>query len=348
MTNPLPPLPQEDQPTMRSLIALLTLSLAGASWLSAADQPAAARKTKIVFIAGVPSHLEAEHEHFAGCTLLAKCLNESLPNVEATVFKCEKYQKNDYTAAIVGADTIIVYGDGEKANPVFAKTKEVTELLQRGVGLGCIHYAVEGLPGEKNDQLKNWIGGCFEPFWSVNPHWTAEFTAFPQHPVANGLKPFAIEDEWYFNMRFVEPMAAVTPILTAIPPDKARRLDKTDNNAHTYNEHARAQKGRAEHVAWVYERAGGGRGFGFTGGHWHWNWANPNVRTMVLNAIVWSAKLEVPAGGVPVKALTYEEMSANLDVKKGAPRGAKTPEQVRQLIDTWNAAALGPTPKAAP
>ena len=38
--------------------------------------------------------------------------------------------------------------------------------------------------------------------------------------------------------------------------------------------------------------------FGFTGGHWHWNWADPNCRKLVLNAIVWVAHGEVPAGGV--------------------------------------------------
>ena len=40
------------------------------------------RKTKIVFIAGTPSHHYAEHEHYAGCLLLAECLRRGLPNVD--------------------------------------------------------------------------------------------------------------------------------------------------------------------------------------------------------------------------------------------------------------------------
>ena len=56
--------------------------------------------------------------------------------------------------------------------------------------------------------------------------------------------------------------------------------------------------------------------FGFTGGHFHKNWQNDNFRTLVLNAIAWTAKLDVPEGGVPSKTPTDEEMKANLDEKK--------------------------------
>ena len=69
-----------------------------------------------------------------------------------------------------------------------------------------------------------------------------------------------------------------------------------------------------QHVAWGVERPDGGRGFGFTGGHFHKGWANDDQRKLVLNAILWTAKVEVPAQGVPSK-VTPEEMEANLDDK---------------------------------
>ncbi|MCX6917466.1 MAG: hypothetical protein NT167_31270, partial [Verrucomicrobia bacterium] len=59
---------------------------------------------------------------------------------------------------------------------------------------------------------------------------------------------------------------------------------------------------------------GGGRGFGFTGGHFHRNWANDNYRKVVLNAILWTAKVEVPANGVECK-ITEESLRQNLDKK---------------------------------
>lgn len=37
---------------------------------------------------------------------------------------------------------------------------------------------------------------------------------------------------------------------------------------------------------------------------------------MILNAIVWTAKLDVPADGVPSKRPTLEELEANQDFPK--------------------------------
>ena len=51
---------------------------------------------------------------------------------------------------------------------------------------------------------------------------------------------------------------------------------------------------RSQHVAWAYERSEGGRGFGFTGGHNHVSWQDDNYRKIMLNAILWTAGMEVP------------------------------------------------------
>src|SRR5689334_9949173 len=54
----------------------------------AADPPAnTSAKKKVLFIAGKQSHGFAQHEHNAGCMLLAKCLNESGLPIEAVVAK---------------------------------------------------------------------------------------------------------------------------------------------------------------------------------------------------------------------------------------------------------------------
>jgi hypothetical protein len=66
---------------------------------------------------------------------------------------------------------------------------------------------------------------------------------------------------------------------------------------------------------WGIERADGGRGVGFTGGHYHRNWAIDGFRTLVLNAIVWSAGLDVPQTGVKSTPLTEDDLNANLDDK---------------------------------
>ena len=85
-------------------------------------------------------------------------------------------------------------------------------------------------------------------------------------------------------------------------------------------------------VAWAVERKDGGRGFGFTGGHFHKGWANDSQRTLVLNAIAWTAKAEVPALGVASK-FTDEQLAANQDPKgrkpaTPAPKPAGTPAAI--------------------
>jgi len=74
------------------------------------------------------------------------------------------------------------------------------------------------------------------------------------------------------------------------------------------------KRGEPQHVAWAYERADGGRGFGFTGAHFHDNWANDDFRKLVLNAILWVAKVDVPKSGVK-SHVTAEMLDQNLDAK---------------------------------
>ena len=282
---------------------------------------------KIVFIAGGRSHGYSDHEHHAGCLLLAKCIKENVPGVETVVHKGWPADPK----ALDGAATIVIFSDGGGGHPAMKHMDEVGKLMKQGVGLCCLHYAVEIPKGPEGDLLKSWIGGYYETFWSVNPHWKGEFKTFPTHPVANGLKPFQMQDEWYFHMRFVDDMKGVTPILTAIPPDEAHRKG---NDAHGANPVVFARKGQPEHVGWTYQRPDGGRGFGFTGGHSHWNWGCDSFRTAVLNGIVWTANLDVPAGGVASKTPTYEELKANLD-DKPLPKNFDE-QRVKKMLEEFN------------
>ena len=67
--------------------------------------------------------------------------------------------------------------------------------------------------------------------------------------------------------------------------------------------------------------------------HTHWNWAQDSFRKSVLNGIVWIAGAEVPAGGVPSKTPTLEELEADL----GQPRPANfNAEAIRKQIERMN------------
>ena len=260
----------------------------------------------VVFLAGGPSHGLGSHEHRAGCLLLAKKLSEALPGVTTAVYSLWP----DDPAALAEADAVVVFADGGGGNLIQRRLAELTPILDRPTGLVVIHYAVDQPDPAVREKMKQWIGGYYETFWSVNPHWRAEFRELPNHPITRGVKPFAIEDEWYYHMRFVDEMRGVTPILTAVPPDATR---KGPDGPHSGNPAVRARLGMPEHVAWAYERPNGGRGFGFTGGHWHWNWAHDDYRTVMLNAIAWVAKIEVPPEGLRTTTPTVDELLENLD-----------------------------------
>jgi putative membrane-bound dehydrogenase-like protein len=269
-------------------------------------------KKRVVFISGKPSHGYGAHEHNAGCLLLAKELQAAMPSVTCDVVQ---HGWPADPSVLDGADCIVMYSDGGAGHMVHPHAEAVDALAKKGVGIVCIHYAVE-VPKDKNgDKFLSWIGGYFEPHWSVNPHWTAKYEKFPDHPISRGVEPFEINDEWYYHMRFREGMKGVTPILTALPPKES--LSRPDG-PHSGNPAVRAavlERKEPQHMAWAAERDGGGRGFGFTGGHDHWNWGDPNFRKVVLNAIVWCAHGEVPAKGVESPRVTLAALEANMDPK---------------------------------
>lgn len=298
-------------------LRLLLLALVLPAFVSVPSLCAAeGGKKLIVMIAGKQSHGPGEHEHNAGVQLLAKGLQSGA----AAMVDVKVHLSAEWPGAeeLGKADTILIYSDGGGGHPALQGDR-LTQLgaqMKRGCGMVCLHYAVE-FPKEKGGpEFREWLGGYFEPNWSVNPHWTANFKELPKHPISKGVKPFSTNDEWYYHMRFKEGMKGVTPVLTDLPP--ATTLTSRQDGPHSGNPHVRAavlERKEPQHVAWAVEREDGGRGFGFTGGHFHKGWGNDDQRKLVLNAILWTAKAEVPASGVESK-VTPEDLAANLDKKK--------------------------------
>jgi hypothetical protein len=100
-------------------------------------------------------------------------------------------------------------------------------------------------------------------------------------------------------------------LLVGTVPDKSRSTAD-----------AKKHLGREEVIAWAYTRPDGARGFGFTGADLHRSWAYASQRTLVLNGILWAARLPVPAGGASV---TFDPASLdlNLDDKRTPTKAAR-------------------------
>ena len=305
---------------LRRITALALLFIAGAI---VAQVPARTADKRIVLIAGRPSHPPGMHEFRAGCLLFQKALS-SFPGVTVQVYdmgwpaKQVNGERVDDSAALDNADAVLIFSDGGKGHPAIQgdRAKVLDALAARGAGLGFAHYAVEVPAGAPGETMHRWSGGYYETYYSVNPMWKPAFEKLPNHPITRGVGPFATHDEWYFNMRWTPDAATksrITPILVATPSDEVRKGPYVSPRG-PYD-HIIADSGRAETMMWAYERPDGGRSFGFTGGHTHANWGDPNQRRIMLNALLWLAKVEVPARGVQ-DTIAEADLTMNLDDKK--------------------------------
>ena len=296
---------------MKRLLHLPLISLAALSLSAIAVAESTPKVANVLMLAGKPSHGRGAHEHNAGALLLKKCLDESGLRVTTTVIHNGQWATPEQLAA---ADTVLIYCDGGPHHLTLEgdRMQQLAKEMKRGCGLICLHYGVVIPKTNGGPELLEWMGGYFETDWSVNPHWDAEFTKYPEHPISNGLKPYTMRDEWYFHMRFADQdKGQLTHVLSAIAPESTMRRK---DGPHEGNPDVRkaVAAGLPQTVAWAFERKGGGRGFGFTGGHFHKNWGDDNQRKVVLNAILWTAKAEVPADGVASK-VTAKEIEQNLD-----------------------------------
>jgi len=282
------------------LISLLSVTLVFA-FLSACERIAMAIEPapkRIVILAGTVhqgpgGHPPGTHEYELTARLLQRALADASVPAKVDIY-FDGWPRD--AGALDTADTIVVISDGADRNPldhpllVGDRLNELKQQMDRGCGLVAIHWTTFVPNDRGGPEFLEWIGGYFDyqsgkgerPWFSkIQTAETRTRPASPEHPISRGLTPFDLREEYYYNIRFREKDPRLVPILaTPIPGEAAEQV-----------------------VAWAVERKAqgkhpAGRGFGFTGGHFFENWGVENFRRMVLNAILWTAHLEVPAQGV--------------------------------------------------
>ncbi len=266
-------------------------------------------RAKIVLLAGAPSNKSGQHEYFAGCALLMDWL-KSQPGVWPVMAR-DGWPKNE--AVFKGARAVVYFGDGGGKQPFVdpARWATFSKLMDAGAGFVLLHQAVDFPAGPDAAKVSGWLGGIFHGDIGCRGHWDMDLKPTGDHPVLRGVKPFAAPaDGWLYNLHFAG--KGVTPLLVGAVPDKSRTT--ADAKKHV---------GRDEVIAWATQRPSGGRGFAFTGADLHKSWGYESQRRMVINGILWSAGLDVPAAGavVPIEPGALQK---NLD-KKIAPPATTTP-----------------------
>jgi type 1 glutamine amidotransferase len=247
---------------------------------SAESQPSA---KKIVLIAGKKSHGPGVHEYELDAKLLKSCL-DTAANLKGIVTETHFNGWPADPKTLDNADAIVLLSDGlDKPYPIdqhpFLKGDRlsiVQRQMRRGCGLAIIHWPLWVPEKVGKETFLSWLGGFCDyenpppPGMSDKVDWSKQ-TA---HPICRGLEPFAFDDEYYANVRF----AAEDPRFTPILPFPGKAKEKL--------------------WAWAWNRDDGGRSFAFIGGHAHANWKIEGLRKAILNAIVWTAGVEVPKEGV--------------------------------------------------
>ncbi|RBP47550.1 trehalose utilization protein [Roseimicrobium gellanilyticum] len=261
---------------------------------------------KVVLLAGTPSNKPGQHEYFAGCALMLDWLKQQ-PGVWP-VMVAEGWPKDE--SILKGAKSVVCYMDGGDKFALLepARWQRISQLMDEGAGLIMLHQAVE-VPEAQAAQFKSWMGGVWQKDIGNRGHWDMSFDSIPQHDTTRGVKPFAApKDGWLFNLHFAD--RGVTPLLTGQVPDKSRTT-----------EDAKSHAGRAEVIAWAYERANGGRSVGFTGCDLHSAWGIESQRRFMVNSILWASKLPVPDAGTTVPACSDDDLKKNWDRKALILRG---------------------------
>lgn len=244
------------------------------------------RGKKILIIGGADSEGPGRHDYPEGMRELQLALQATPQARDAEVLAFERWPGD--AAAWQDVSTVVLYFDGNDQHPLrdAHHRRQLQEAMRGGVGLVALHQA-STVPAQGEPLgLRDWLGAERVGLFDRTTETATLVPASSGHAVLHGVQAFRYRDEFYPTLRFAE---GVTPLLRA--------------TLHVqYRDGAPVLEDRAEDVTvgWAYQRADGGRAFGYTGGHFLAALAQPMLRRTVLNAILWTAGIEVPETGVDV------------------------------------------------
>jgi type 1 glutamine amidotransferase len=251
----------------------LVLSFLLASALSAADAP----KKLLLVGQGPDGHPPQSHEYVAGLKVLEKCLKD-VKGIEVISVRAEEPWK-DGPELIERADGVVLYlAEGARWMQNDPKRLDALKrLAKRGGGVVVLHWAMGTKDAKYIEEFQKIAGGCHGgPDRKYKVLETEATVADPKHAIATGIKGFKVNDEFYYQLKFVK-------------DDKLQPLLRVKID------------GEMETVAWAWERPDGGRSFGFSGLHFHENWKLPEYRRLVAQGVVWTLKLPIPKDGLAVE-----------------------------------------------
>jgi hypothetical protein len=273
-----------------SLCILAFASALAAGAAKADDKPAGrggeARPKKLLLLGQSPDgHPKTTHEYVAGLKILSALLAKT-GELEVVELKADEPWHEGPEALRTADGAVVFLAEGAKwLNSEPRRLDAFAQLAQRGGGLVVLHWGMGTREAKNIDAFVRLFGACHGG--PDRKYQVLETELEPtEHPIAGSIKPLRAKDEFYYRLKLPEPADEVKPVLKA-------QID-----------------GRAETVAWAYERADGGRSFGFSGLHFHENWKLESYRRLVAQGALWTMRLPLPEGGLDV---TIDEKLLLLD-----------------------------------
>lgn len=234
--------------------------------------PPQGEKTKILLLATPPDHPYGTHMYREGCEILARCLRQN-SGVEAVVsvgWPTDPKMLEGVRAIALysGPGDFVLRGDHRQ---------KFEELISQGVGFSAVHWSTGAMP-DRAEQYKSCLGGYFMGKFGLNTTTTTLERLANDHPICRGWDDFELLDEIYLNPELMPYTQAIAKVRV---PDRGGSVPKD----HT--------------VAWACERpdSQGGRSFGCTLGHFHSLFGIEDLRRLLVNGILWTAHVEIPARG---------------------------------------------------
>jgi hypothetical protein len=277
------------------------------------------QKQKVIyFLSGLKDHAgPGRHEVAKDLLVLQDCINKAY-NIKGVkiVTKYIDARSALNVEDIKDADALIVESSSasssqKRTHPLFPPLppgeekydKETLDYLSQldalhkaGMGIMILHWGV-AVNNEQNptarDYYLNWFGETAMEgftqnplgFWIVTPIESAE-----KHPILNGVHRWIYKDEIFSR-------------LVGNPGDPYRTDLLIGESPETNQSEAGSPRGviGPRGIASAYEK-GNARGILWGGMDFHSALLNENYRRFLLNAIVWTAGIAIPPGGVKTSA----------------------------------------------
>lgn len=228
-------------------------------------------KAKVLFVGKQPDHPFGTHMYLHTCGMLSKCLSAG-GDVETVV--SDGWPSD--ASKLKDVSTIVVYTTPAAEFLLDAPHRDqVDAMMNDGVGLVTIHWAssiFEDNLQRLGPRWMSYLGGTWVSNVGLHTGKSPLVQLQPDHPICRGWEGYEIHDEYYLNPT----IEAATPLLEVTAKDQPVI------------------------VGWAYERPNGGRSFGTTLGHFYRNFQQEPFRRMIVNAILWTAHVEVPEDGANV------------------------------------------------